>query len=305
MAWETLPIVSAVRLAHWNELIAAANERNAVSLKAAALPQIDGRVPRASQVMALRQRVEALIPYFCDWDTGAVWTKVACLQAAIGEDDWTTPTVTHRTAIRAPHVDDLKKVLDLLFAFKVAEAGGWAGQFRFPAYGYGASWDAAWIDGKSAYAASHWGSGSIVASAGISNLANNPTPGAYMQSLRHYRAYDAAFNVPAGLPSVTGARVGFTSSGAVASPIGFLWYDQKNFGGASTPFTWSGAACPAVDIAAPGTGLVERSFCTATDLFSGAEMDTYRPPDVDYATEGFLIEMPVMMLKLDFQYLEP
>lgn len=310
MAWQTLPCSERrpPRREHWNELIAAANERNAQTLSAAELPQVSGNVPNVRQLAAIRSRVAALIPYFADWNTGAAYTKATALAAAIGKADWTTPTsalAAGRTCIRAPHVNDLWAVLDALVAVKVSLAITESAWYRFPNYGTGASWATAWTAVKSAYAGSSWTKGNVLgAAAGLSAVSYDRTPSYYEKDVNHLRTPRISAAAPMYSVPVIASRAAFRSQGVPADSVSFEYYLAYDFAGSPVAFAWpAGGACPPVDIPAyvPGA-LITHGFRSATDKFSSGFLDGYQPADAPGATAGFRIDQPTLLNKLDWTY---
>ncbi|HOX07514.1 MAG TPA: hypothetical protein PK280_14025 [Planctomycetota bacterium] len=272
---------------HWNELYAAANERNAETLKATALPEITTNVPRVGQITALRARIEALIPYFYDGETGNRWTKETCLTAAIGKPDWTSPVITHKTVIRAPHINDPRQVLDKLCWVRrdypsIAEAS--------PQTKRGSS--SSWASAKSAYESAPWGA--LVGSGRIFS-AYWAAPSTFV--IENNRARSAAIQMPSF--SILAARV--VCSGYIyGSASGVIrLHEEADFNGASHDFAISGVSLQVADVATPGPGdLLHYSWRANPEL---PNPDDYQPlaPDTENSFScGFYV-----LAKLGFNYL--
>ena len=304
MGWVALPCARDNRLRddYFNELIAACNERNAETLKAAALVDVVvGKRARAIHWTTIRTRIEALIPRFANPDTGAAWTKATCLQAAIGHPDWTTPTIQGGMRPRAIWFNEMKLVLDKLYVIGILGDGEvW---YRSPKSGTGLTWDLAWANARAAYWGSSWIPGfDLVAQAGLRTLSTDA--GGKFKEFVHLRMPSLHFDVPAFVVPIASAGVIFYSVGAVVAPLVFEYYTQADFAGSPILFTWSGSAAPAVSIPIPGTGgRIYHGVRTQDDKFALDVVDAYEPADVHLATTGAQLTAPRLVLALDFEYL--
>jgi len=311
VAWDKVPVLSGrmPRDKHWNEVIAAANERNAVTLGAGALGAVDAaggrRIIRKPTLAAIRSRVEALVPLFYDPATGSAWTKAACLGAAIGQPDWTTPTISaNRTIIRAPHINELRAVLDLLVWLRLAPNAVWnTAEARYPFMGTSFdSWAAAWADAKVQYDSSAWGLYGLDLAPQAGLRCASAHPAYYEKDAMHYRTPGVAWAVPVYPVGVLAAKVAFRVNGTPAAPMDFQYYSQISYGGTPVSFTVSAGPAVVVDVPLLPPGGANHSFKPATDKFSGSVLDLYEPPDVAGQWRACHIDQPRLLLQLDFAY---
>lgn len=284
--WQSLPCARDNRLhaGLFNELIAAANERNAETLQASALVEVEGgRVLRPELWSTLRARVEALIPWYCNPDAGFVrFTKASCLTAALGQADWTTPVIAGFMRPRATWFNEMQAVLSsLCWRHHYGDEAGSAGAELIIGL-ENEGWDYTWNELKRIYNLGlwqPWGASYLPPAELVNSCYGDESHAHYI--LNHTVATSAPFYladlpVDAGKLMVTCQTYG-GSSGVVSV------YEGPNFTGVEHEVTIDGADPVILDIATPRTADYNRFSWRLKP--ATPDLDAYRP--APGASKGF------------------
>jgi|GEM_PF-1756749 len=327
-------------LCGWNQLVDAVNERIAalnscfgMDLAWPLTPVSKGWPPYVEYMRDLRSRIEVMLYYYCNPDTGDSWMnslgKAGFLMRFIAQYDWTDPVLVGKreevlpdnpaTKIKAVHVNEIwqaVKGLQWLQYRGTANTNYRYDRDGTDAFYSGFDWDASWVRAKANYNA-----------AGYIWI-----PGGAYVSLRGIRYWDVPSYPPAKkntIHSSTYRRLVFPANGLSfagippAATMMKIGYSKWNEGGEPTPAliihdrgSMGGTAFTHyVTIPAPGvyyTGLFDSGAPDpAAPEFSlepvvPANLDELKPsvPPVQYSqrTRGFTFEYQGLFVRPEFGY---
>ena len=315
MAWAAVPVAGGVGndlvlKAQFDEVLAAINERETVAgipLTVAAAAA-DGSQPYALR-NTYRTSIEALIPRFANPGAlYAAYTKITCLNAAIGAPDWVVnpdPAPPPLRRMFEREINEFRSVLNQLQWLRVTLGGltmdevqsvaapGFLSPAGWSNFSWNNSWNNALADVSGVFGAPLGGF------PGVATVAHSPwpfpPPSTWGHVIKYVRITDLPRTVPIG--AILAAKVLFNAVFS-ASPEQFALYEQANFLGASVLFTPVASGLLNVDVGVPPPGVAHYSLDVP-----GITYNLWRPADVDAATGGTSFGLgPELLLQFQFAY---